>query len=631
MRNGGVAKRDASQKMQKINGSDHARHVPVSDIEGALRREIQQRRIAEGVAHSQAEAISRTLELLVREPALPDFMRAILRAINGQCGGVWTTLWLIDERSGAGFRRWSRSRDEETGRAVEVFADRHKTLMGRLSVLYRESLRDGVTKISVAADDPRLPVRMRSFYRRMGVRAAVVVGLMLGRQLLGWISHLSSESKMGPEQVAFLESMAKQAALAVQVTRIADIQHDAECAREGEQHALEQGREVIEINRLLRINAHESGDRIGAVLRGVLDNTTELLHGNWACLWRAGESLGLVQPVWMRGSTASEHVPAERSERLARECGVSHGARIERWLSGEEIVDEPAAGKRAAKFLEAIGVSSAKKTTRLVSVPLIFDGDSQGFILVLTDNLPDPLSERWMAAKALGMQAALALSLDDLSSIQRSAALAEERNRIARDLHDLLAQSFAGIALQVEAMHAVCPVLPAPVAERLEKIRTQATRSTDELRRTLQMLRPTALDQCSLPEALSMLARSTESRSGVRVQFSDRAGSLKLAPRVEQHLFAIVSEALQNALSHASPRRISITMTIARERLVLRVCNDGGVALGDLKPSFDGRRHGLSNIRDRASEIGGTFTLRTRQRQTQLEMLVPLERLAGVT
>jgi len=191
----------------------------------------------------------------------------------------------------------------------------------------------------------------------------------------------------------------------------------------------------------------------------------------------------------------------------------------------------------------------------------------------------------------------------------------------------LLAQAFTGIVLQVEAMRAECPGLPGAIASRLEKIREQAARSSEELRRTLLMLRPTALDQCTLTEALAMLARETEARSGVRVRFKNRAEALQFAPRAEQHLLAIVTESLQNALAHAAPTQISIQLEVVKARLIVRVVNDGRAPVRAAAAASSGHRMGLASIRERAVEIGAAFSLRTLRLRTRMEIAAPLGRL----
>jgi len=603
---------------------------PVSEVEAALRREIRHRRLAERVSQRQSEALAKTLELLSREPELSDFIRAMLRVITRQCGGLWTTFWVVDEETGQGRRQWFQWQDEATARRVEAFAEKHALLMRRLAQLYSELIHtEGASQI-VPAEDSRVSPAIRRFYRKIGARGTLLVPLKVGRRLLGWISHQRGDTALSPEQKAFMESMAQQAALAYQLSRLSDAQHDAECAREEERIAREQEFELAAISRFLHVDARDPKDRLGAVLHGALENMMRMLRGRWASLWRTSDANGFVIPLWEGPPGVIVRVPAAQALNTAQICNESWRGRFDKWLSGSEMQLLRVGSPRHAALLRAIGAPrDADSVAQLAAVPLRFNDEPLGFMLVLTEEMPEKTSKRLVAAKALAMQSALALSLDEMSSVQRAAELAEERNRIARDLHDFLAQSFTGITMQVEAMRAECPGLPGAVQDRLEKIRTHAGLSAEELRRTLMLLRPTALDQCSFAQALVLLARETEARTGVRVRLRNDVDGLQLAPRVEQHLFAIVSEALQNALKHANPRKILISFEVLDQCLVMSVVNDGRRTAASVYKRADGQGYGLENIRHRAGEIGGKFSLRTRHQRTRLEVVAPVNGLFG--
>jgi signal transduction histidine kinase len=600
--------------------------VLATDFEAALRRETRERRKAESVARSQSQAVAKTLELLARSPALPDFINALLRTITEQCGGLWTTFWVLDEQTNEGRRAWFNWRDRELGRTVEAFAEKHVLLMRRLAHLYRDLIRaDGVTLL-VPARDARVSPVLRRFYRKIGASGTLLVPLKLGRRLIGFISHQRGELGLDSGQVAFLEGIAHQAALAFQLAQLSDAKHDAECALEEERLAREQEQELLTINRLLRIAAHNPADRPGGVLRGSLENTMELLHGYWASLWRQSDVLEFAAPAWIGEAGSFTNVPADGGLEIARRCHATHRTRFDKWQRSEEMRSESVRSQRLRSLLAAMGMPvAAGRNSRLIHVPLRFDDDSLGFMLILTDRPPDESSERHVAVQALAMQAALALALGEMSAIQRSAALVNERNRIARELHDFLAQSFTGIVLQVEAMRAECPGMPDVVASRLEKIRAQAARSSEELRRTLSMLRPTALDQCTLPEALAKLAHETELESGVPVSFRNRIGELQFAPRVEQHLLAMVTESLHNALSHAAPKKISIVFEVVENWLSLKIVNDGNFAVSKAAATRPGYGLGMTSLHERAAEIGAQFSFRIRRRHTRVEIFAPLE------
>jgi len=607
-----------------LRGASSGDRVMATDLEAALRREIRSRREAERVVRQQSEAMTKTLELLGREPALPDFIRALLRSITRHCGGLWTSFWVIDEKTGEGKRTYFQWHDQYIGRAVEGFANTHARQLQQLGRHYKRMLLEEGGAILTSSNDRWVAPAMRQFYRAIGVTGVLVIPLHVGRKLVGWMSHHRGEAPLGVEQMAFIEGMARQAALAFQLAQLSEAKHEAERALEEQRLAREQETELLTINRLLHVTPDDPQDRLGAVLRDSLDHVAELLHGKWASLWRYQEGLDFAVPAWLGAAGHCARVPAKTGLKIADACRAEHRKFFGKLRKSGEIQAMPASAPPVRGLLSKMEVAPpAGRGARLVHVPLWFDGESLGFMLVLTENPPETGSRRYVAAHALALQAALTLALDEMSTVQRSSALAEERNRIARNLHDLLAQSFTGIVLQVEAMRAECPQLPEEVMARLEKIRFHAAHSAEDLRRTLSLLQPAALDQCALPAAIAMLAHETEARTGVSVKFQNRAAALALDARADEHLYAIISEALQNALAHARPRRISISLKLRRGCLVVTVVNDG-ILPAATRIRMPGRRRGLANIRERVLEMGARFSLSTQRDLTRLEISIPL-------
>jgi len=592
----------------------------VTDVEGAFRREIRRRRQAEKVVSSQAEALAKTLELLVHAPALPEFIDALLRTITAQCGGLWTTFWLLDEKQEAQ-RAWIHWRERSLAQTVETFAKKHALALKKLGLVYHDLILAQGTTMLVPVQDARVSPLIRRFYRKIGATGALLVPLKLGKNLIGWITHQRGDANIAPEQVAFLESIAQQATLALHLTRLATAKHQVESALKEERRGREHERELLAIRNLLHIDVEGVEDRVGAIVQGGLRNIMTLLHGSWAGLWRNDHVQGFAPPelIVLKGKRSGSK--NEDYDGLKHDPATHTW--FKKWRSAREATAQMIVAPQMKTLLMAFGAPLPdKRTARVIQVPLVFDGESLGFILVLTESPPKRSSERNVAVKALAMQAALALSLDEMSSVQRVAALTEERNRIARDLHDLLAQSFTGIVLQVEAMRVECPALPESVNTRLEKIRAQAATSAEELRRTLLSLRPNVLDQHSLADALEMLAKDVSARSGVSVSFRHRTGAAKLHARMEQHIYAIASEALQNAIRHARPRRIGMFLGVADGQLVFRVTNDGVLSesSADVRPAG----FGLMNLRDRVTEMDGRFSMKIFHGLARLEATIAL-------
>lgn len=188
---------------------------------------------------------------------------------------------------------------------------------------------------------------------------------------------------------------------------------------------------------------------------------------------------------------------------------------------------------------------------------------------------------------------------------------AEERNRLAREIHDTLAQGLAGIILQLETADALLEAgadgrqARATVVQALELARA----NLDEARRSVHDLRAAPLEGRTLKEALEQMARDWAARAGVEITFTALGEDRPLPLRVEAGLYRVAQEALANVARHAVARRVSLRLEIDPRQVRLRIRDDGrgfdtaGVPRG---------RYGLLGLRERARLLGGSLVLRSR-------------------
>jgi two-component system NarL family sensor kinase len=199
-------------------------------------------------------------------------------------------------------------------------------------------------------------------------------------------------------------------------------------------------------------------------------------------------------------------------------------------------------------------------------------------------------------------------------------ARADERSRIARDLHDTLAQEFTAVGLHIEAaLPHLAPRSPARPSLRLAL--DAARQGLDEARQSITRLRRSPLDNHSLAESLGVLSRRFTAATGVRV-YLDIADAGPLPSDVESELFRIAGEALTNIRKHARAREASVRLDVARRRLRLVVA-DTGVGFRPQRARTAG--FGLSGIEDRARAIGGRAVIKSSPgRGTTIAVTVPL-------
>lgn len=202
-------------------------------------------------------------------------------------------------------------------------------------------------------------------------------------------------------------------------------------------------------------------------------------------------------------------------------------------------------------------------------------------------------------------------------SIER--ARADERSRIARDVHDTLVQDLTAIGLHVEAALSRLDQRDA-ARPALQRALDAARHSLDAARRSIGTLRASPLDNRPLAEALAALSRQFTAETGVRVrvEISDPG---PLPADLESQLFRIASEALTNIRKHASAREALLRLELVRDRLRLTVADTGA---GFRVRGARRRGFGLLGIEDRAALVGGRATIRSAPgRGTSVTVTVP--------
>lgn len=185
--------------------------------------------------------------------------------------------------------------------------------------------------------------------------------------------------------------------------------------------------------------------------------------------------------------------------------------------------------------------------------------------------------------------------------LEARAAVAEERNRIAREIHDTLAQDLAAILTYARrGQGSAAP--DSGEAPYFEDIAALATNSLAEARRSLQALRPPALDGKNLAQALADAARALSAGTGAAIRVQAELPT-DPPPEVEAELLRIAKEAMSNALRHGGARRVEVEIQGGGGEVVLRVKDDGA----GFDPAAPATGYGLVGMRERAAALGGTL------------------------
>jgi signal transduction histidine kinase len=213
-------------------------------------------------------------------------------------------------------------------------------------------------------------------------------------------------------------------------------------------------------------------------------------------------------------------------------------------------------------------------------------------------------------ARALESQAALAIQVTRLVKAARQSAVLEERNRLAGEIHDGLAQSFTAICMQLGVAKEELSAKEGDPFGRIQRAVELANLGLAEARRCAHDLRLSLVDESGLAVALQGLVDRTSLPGRLRCDFrSDNIPEKNLPPGVQHELLRIAQEAIHNAARHGNPTLVSVSLLWDAPNLVLQVKDNGS---GIPKVPLDTNEgFGLKNMRARASQIGGKMEIQT--------------------
>ncbi|QLQ06519.1 MAG: sensor histidine kinase [Anaerolineae bacterium] len=192
----------------------------------------------------------------------------------------------------------------------------------------------------------------------------------------------------------------------------------------------------------------------------------------------------------------------------------------------------------------------------------------------------------------------------DLARAERQAGVLAERQRLAREIHDTLAQDFTSIVLHLEAADAGLPADAEPARTHVAR-RAQPRGGLTEARRLVLALRPEPLEGASLPQALRRVAVRWAEETGVAVRVAVTGEHVALHPEAEVTLLRAAQEALTNVRKHAQARQVNITLSYMGDQVALDVQDDGvGFDSSAATAGF-----GLAAMRQRVEQLGGTVVV----------------------
>jgi signal transduction histidine kinase len=278
------------------------------------------------------------------------------------------------------------------------------------------------------------------------------------------------------------------------------------------------------------------------------------------------------------------------ADRIEWEASTSKGIWAQAWRGGIAV-------QRLGSFSRPVRGVSAVLPLRI--------GDRRTGLVAIERDGPAWTIREMTTAQAVVDEAALRINSGQLFSEVRALATVEERRRVAREIHDGIAQEVAALGFYVDDV--IHRAQDPQLREDLQALRDELTRLVTELRLSIFDLRSDVQPGVGLGAALSSYVRSVGTGSGITVHLVLDEATTRLSPDTESELLRIAQEAVTNARKHAEARNLWVTCRVDPPRAFLRIADDGR-GMGSSRPDS----YGLEIMRERAARLGATLTIRPR-------------------
>ncbi|MGD8623363.1 MAG: GAF domain-containing protein [Anaerolineae bacterium] len=364
-----------------------------------------------------------------------------------------------------------------------------------------------------------------------------------------------------------------------------------------EQKVADRTRELATLNAIAAQISHSLDPE--EILNNALDEVMAAIQMDTGQAFRLEEESQMLIPMAHRGSwqeRAGEAAALPLSATLAGKA-AQRGRPVIRHL-GE------------ASDHELLDLAEGQGFKLIISVPLIAQGRPVGVINLATRSTRWLTPEELSLLAAIGQQVGVAVENAQLYEQAQQLAVIKERNRLARDLHDSVTQALYGINLYSEAAVRQLQIGDGDMATaHLDDIRITAQESLREMRLLIFELRLPMLKSEGLAATIQARLDAVEGRVGMETKLTVE-GEGRLSPNVEEGLYRIAQEALNNVLKHAQANQVSVRLYFNSRLVKLEVADDG---VG-FEPTA-AREHGgfgLDNMEERAKRLGGTLTVESR-------------------
>ncbi len=247
-----------------------------------------------------------------------------------------------------------------------------------------------------------------------------------------------------------------------------------------------------------------------------------------------------------------------------------------------------------------------------IGVPVIGGAVALGMALSMQAILSESKERGRLVQELTSAHEDLVTLNDALAESQREAGALAERARLAREIHDTLAQGFSSVLLLGRAAQTRLNEFDdgAGVRSEVDQIVETAQANLIEARRVVHALTPSELTQAPLPEALSRLVQRYSTQTGHRADFCSQGTPMPLPTAVDVALLRVAQGALANVRAHADAKRVQVTLTFSVDEVRLDIVDDGrGFDPESVAPTPDHTGYGIAAMRARMAQVGGSLDI----------------------
>ncbi len=449
----------------------------------------------------------------------------------------------------------------------------------------------------------------REYHASQGQKALWEVPFRVNGRVEGYLGlAFRTTERPRPVVAETIGALADQIALAMQLTRLADSAKESAILQEKEKAAREREAEITQSNLALRQSiARLVGQTdINGFIEDILRDAATQAEAPYGCLFLVDDEKGTKNlfKVVAEGKSVNwaDHLQYELWRRpvpLSRDCLAKlkkgDGKEFSIIFSSPNM-DLPA---------DEVAFHRGLRHTSCLSIPLQVGASPVALMELCFSSSEQAKPKGLEIVRALGQQMALALQLVRLGREAEQTAILEERARIAGEIHDTLAQSFAAISLQTEIAEEKLLGTSSPALGPVAKARELARFGLSEARRSVLTLRPSHVLQLGLHHAVEQLAQRTHVPGVIECTVRVGGQPKRLDSALEHQAFRIIQEAVNNAVRHAKSSRIKLFLHFKRSELNVRV-EDNGVGM-TRNSSKTSEGFGLFTMRERTEKFGGTF------------------------